>query len=54
MTEFLHMGGYAAFVWPSYGIVAVIVALNIFSARRALVEAKAAARRRIAPRPRPE
>jgi len=48
MTQFLHMGGYAAFVWPSYAVVLAIVALNIYSARRALREAQGAARRRIA------
>ena len=37
MTElatFLEMGGYARFIWPSYGIVAVVMAgLFIFSRR---------------------
>ena len=28
MTEFLDMGGYAAFVWPSW-IIAVVVILGI-------------------------
>ncbi len=27
VTEFLDMGGYAAFVWPAYGIVAVALLL---------------------------
>jgi heme exporter protein D len=26
--EFLTMGGYAAYVWPAYGIAAVVVILN--------------------------
>lgn len=26
MTEFLDMGGYAAFVWPSYGIALLVMA----------------------------
>ncbi|MDR3516401.1 MAG: heme exporter protein CcmD [Azospirillaceae bacterium] len=26
MSEFLEMGGYAAFVWPAYGIVIVVLA----------------------------
>ena len=26
MTDFLAMGGYAAFVWPAYGIAAVVLA----------------------------
>ncbi|WP_207462724.1 heme exporter protein CcmD [Azospirillum sp. SYSU D00513] len=25
MSEFLAMGGYAAFVWPSYGVAALIM-----------------------------
>ena len=50
MTQFLHMGGYAAFVWPSYALVLTIVALNIYGARRALRQAQGAARRRVASR----
>lgn len=26
MSEFLSMGGYAAFVWPSYGLTALVMA----------------------------
>ena len=29
VTEFLDMGGYAAYVWPAYGIVAVALLLNL-------------------------
>ncbi|MGE0388421.1 MAG: heme exporter protein CcmD [Gammaproteobacteria bacterium] len=29
MSEFLHMGGYAFYVWTSYAIVAVVLAANI-------------------------
>ena len=25
MNEFLHMGGYAAYVWPAYGIAALVL-----------------------------
>ena len=28
-SEFLHMGGYAVFVWSSYGIALVMVIANI-------------------------
>jgi len=31
MMEFLKMGGYAGYVWSSYGIVAVVLAINIFN-----------------------
>ena len=27
-SEFLHMGGYAFYVWTSYGIVALVLILN--------------------------
>ena len=53
MTQFLHMGGYAAFVWPSYALVLAIVALNIYSARKVLREAQRAAQRRIGARGEP-
>lgn len=29
MKEFLEMGGYAFYVWTSYGIAFVVLALNI-------------------------
>ena len=29
MSEFLHMGGYAAYVWSAYGISLVVLILNI-------------------------
>ena len=28
MADFWHMGGYAFFVWTSYGIAAVVLVLN--------------------------
>ncbi len=28
MTEFFNMGGYAVYVWPSYGLAAIILWLN--------------------------
>lgn len=38
LTEFLHMGGYAFYVWTSYGLAAVILIANLLipmlSARR--------------------
>jgi len=35
LTEFLGMGGYGAFIWPSYGISAVVLILLVaFSLRR--------------------
>ena len=30
-SEFFHMGGYAAFVWSSYGLALIMVLANIIS-----------------------
>lgn len=48
MMKFLEMGGYAAYVWPSYGLTALVVGLNIYWARRMLRDAQAETRRRLA------
>jgi len=48
MLQFLQMGGYAVFVWPSYALTAVVVGLNIYWARRSLRDAQTETRRRIA------
>ena len=33
MSDFLHMGGYAAFVWPAYGatflVLAIVLAVSL-------------------------
>jgi heme exporter protein D len=50
MIEFLQMGGYAAYVWPSYGLTLTIILLNIVWARRLLARSREDARRRIAMR----
>ena len=34
MAEFFYMGGYAAFVWPSYGLAALVLWLNWYLPRR--------------------
>ena len=34
MMEFLQMGGYAAYVWSSYGVVAIVLLLNVISSWR--------------------
>jgi heme exporter protein CcmD len=43
---FLEMGGYAAYVWPSYAFTALAVSWMIFAARRAHRNALIAARKR--------
>ena len=45
--EFLAMGKYAAYVWPSYGLTLLAVVLNIVWARRLLARAQEEARRRL-------
>ena len=40
MSEFLHMGGYATYVWSSYGISLVVLLANLVApvlARRKLL-----------------
>lgn len=34
MSEFFSMGGYAVFVWPCYGLAALVLWLNWYLARR--------------------
>ena len=35
MREFLEMGGYAAFIWPAYGVTLLVLALLVvYSVRR--------------------
>ncbi|MEG3619321.1 heme exporter protein CcmD [Magnetovibrio sp. PR-2] len=36
MSEFLSMGGYAAYVWPSYGLTAVIMLVLLIASLRSL------------------
>lgn len=47
MMQWLNMGGFWQFVWPCYILTAVVVGLNIYFARRSLIDAKNAARRRV-------
>lgn len=40
MTEFFSMGGYALFVWGSYGVTALVIAVEIYLSvrnRRSLI-----------------
>jgi len=48
MEDFLHMGGYAPYVWSSYGLGLAIVVWNIWSARRLHADARERALRRLA------
>jgi heme exporter protein D len=40
MSEFLNMGGYGAFVWPSYIITALVLGAVFISSRRLLKSRK--------------
>ena len=33
MAEFFHMGGYAFYVWTSYGIAALVLLANLLAPR---------------------
>ncbi len=48
LAEFFDMGGYAAYVWPSYVLTLTVVVLNIVWARRLLSRSREEARRRLA------
>jgi heme exporter protein D len=41
MSAFFDMGGYAAFVWPSYGLAAVVLAVLAWTSWRARAAAAA-------------
>ena len=40
MSEFFDMGGYALYVWGSYGVTAVLLGVEIFLLKRRSREAK--------------
>ena len=46
MNDFLAMGGYGAYVWPSFALAAVILAWNVLAARRLHARAREQAIRR--------
>jgi heme exporter protein D len=49
MEHFLRMGGYAAFVWPSYALALAVLGWNVWAARRLHSAALQRALRRGAP-----
>lgn len=48
MLQFLQMGGYAFYVWPSFALTLLVAVLNVVWARRSLRQAQAESRRRFA------
>ena len=47
MSEFLSMGGYGVYLWPSFALGFGVVVLNVFLARSSLANAQQEARRRL-------
>jgi heme exporter protein CcmD len=45
MDQFLAMGGYGRFVWPSYALAVAVFAWNILAARRRFTSARERATR---------
>ena len=46
LHEFLIMGGYAAYVWPAYGLAALVLVVNAVQPARRLKAKLAQLRRR--------
>jgi heme exporter protein CcmD len=46
VQTFFNMGGYAEYVWPAYGLTALVLLWNWWAARRSETEAQTAAQRR--------
>ena len=46
MSEFVNMGGYAAFVWPCFALAAIVLFRNVAMARRLHAAARERALRR--------
>jgi heme exporter protein CcmD len=53
MEQFLEMGGYARFVWPSFALALAVIVWNVGSALRLLGAARAQALRLLAAQPPP-
>lgn len=47
LENFLSMSGYAAYVWPCYGLTLAVLIWNVWSARRQLREETLHARRKV-------
>lgn len=48
MTEFVNMGGYAAYVWSCMGLALAVLAWNVAAARSQHAKARARALVRVA------
>lgn len=47
LSQFLAMGGYAAFVWPAYAVTLIVLVGNVLAARASHRRALEDARRRL-------
>ena len=47
LAEFLAMGGYAVYVWPSFGLTLIVLIHNVRAARRYHAAAREQAMRRL-------
>jgi heme exporter protein D len=47
VSQFLAMGGYAAFVWPAYAVTLIVLIGNVIAAGRSHRRAIEDARRRV-------
>ena len=47
-TDFIHMGGYAFYVWTSYGLMAIILLANVIAPIRRRRRIEREFRRRVA------
>ncbi|MCZ6500238.1 MAG: heme exporter protein CcmD [Gammaproteobacteria bacterium] len=48
LSDFLHMGGYAGYVWGSFGLTAAVLLINLVGAKRQFKQRLAFVRRRMA------
>lgn len=48
LSDFLHMGGYAGYVWSSFGLTAAVLLINLAGARRQFKQRLAFVRQRAA------
>jgi heme exporter protein CcmD len=46
LQSFFNMGGYAEYVWPAYGLTALVLVWNWWAALRSETEAQTSAKRR--------
>ena len=47
VADFLAMGGYAAYVWPSFGLVLIVMIHNVRAAKKLHADARAQVMRRL-------